>query len=1348
VVGLNRIYQGRVQNLSIQDAEGNWSPIENHESEESHLWQHHEIFQAAVNYYLVAICALVGDDTESPVYRLKTRLAECWGDFSRSGKKRAGLRAQLKRWLNLEDNSTLEDAFQTILNGDESSSDVLAGSLKEFMESKEMKGGQVRNASKNIEWFVKDKHNKNYPTNPAVLQLEWAKPRIKFWIEEAKKQKTYEELQQKLQPQFFSKLNANAPYLTGVTAVESLQRRLEEYDFESKSNLRAGLLRELEQFPERFEFPNPSAGALKGVANKLFSAFCFFKYLKADSDTFRLLSGYFKSPSDKEIEKYKAGPQEMPPFEVDSFLKRARGVRGFIFPAFTALPAWKSESLGKPSWISFDMVAFQEALMTVNQYKLKTKEREDRRKELEEIIRYQEEGGKPPAASKEEGADVPPTFCQDPRFSVLQELLNSDEMNQSETARDSESKVRGIYRSSLRGFNRIRDGWIKLRERDGDLCNEASLLEVVTAYQLENPLQIGDVNLFRALCQRRYWPLWQKASEDFAKEVAASHWSEDQDFLYKYCQFLELKEDVESLKEPIRFTPADSRQSRRLFMFTDISSLKKCVNLEKQSAIVTLTVKDEDAAKRIRVELNFSAPRLLRDGLETKADGQWIQPMVNGLGLEWDKVPKLSKDPAMELMPDWDSKGNLRMLLNFPVEVDPEPILREIGKRDLWSKQFNTFKDKNHHLDWDEKTLKKRKVAPWWKNDEVIRKGVRILGVDLGQRVAAATARIHAVFDQDQIQGGMRTHLISIGSFGEKPAWAVKEGEQMIRLPGEDAKLFDGENYIQEPFGSKGRPSEEEEWKEAVSILERLGINHQLAVEYLGENHQIHSFPEQNDSLIRAFRRALSRLRLLHRATCELDEKSMNGLCGLDDEPALQKLAKRSGETPSQDLQAGVKSRFVELRNELVGLSGLIANRCVPMRGKKWQWGPHEAKAFRDSGWYELRRVDVDPGFKSKIRGQRGLSIKRIEQLENLRKAFQSLNRMMILQAGIPAFTGKEMREKEIPEACADILSRLDRLKSERINQTAHLILAEALGLRLRKHQIDSSERKRRDVHGEYERIPGREPVDFIVIEDLNRYLSNQGRAPYENSRLMKWCHRAVRDKLVQLTEAFGIPVLEVPPAYSSRFHFESGLVGFRAIRISRNQVETERWIQRLLDEDLPDHSKEDDKNRRELLQMLQEKPMDSSATILVPQDGGTDFVAIKRERGELTVDSVSNADLNAASNLALSAIAAPQCFHVHRKIRLEKKSGVQKMVCGNKREKLAFTGREEVVFAEGASEESLAKAYQNAFVDVGGVACFDRIVSLGGQVDFPVATSRGLFGSVNQEKWNVIRNYNLQRLT
>lgn len=123
-----------------------------------------------------------------------------------------------------------------------------------------------------------------------------------------------------------------------------------------------------------------------------------------------------------------------------------------------------------------------------------------------------------------------------------------------------------------------------------------------------------------------------------------------------------------------------------------------------------------------------------------------------------------------------------------------------------------------------------------------------------------------------------------------------------------------------------------------------------------------------------------------------------------------------------------------------------------------------------------------------------------------------------------------------LPDPCPALSDKLERIKEQRVNQTAHLILAEALGVEPRPHELAEGVRRERDVHAEYHRIPGREPVGFIVIEDLSRYRTSQGRAPSENSRLMKWCHRAVRDKLKELCEPFGIPVVETPPAYSSRF--------------------------------------------------------------------------------------------------------------------------------------------------------------------------------------------------------------------
>src|SRR5207248_10178657 len=134
-----------------------------------------------------------------------------------------------------------------------------------------------------------------------------------------------------------------------------------------------------------------------------------------------------------------------------------------------------------------------------------------------------------------------------------------------------------------------------------------------------------------------------------------------------------------------------------------------------------------------------------------------------------------------------------------------------------------------------------------------------------------------------------------------------------------------------------------------------------------------------------------------------------------------------------------------------------------------------------------------------------------------------------------------------IPDPCPDILKRLSEIREQRVNQIAHMIIAEALGVRSTGHAHTDEDRIRRraaDVHGEYERF--RPPVDCIVREDLSRYLSNQGRAKSENSRLMEWCHRQVNGKVKELAEPFGSPGLESAAAWSSRCSSSSGIARFR----------------------------------------------------------------------------------------------------------------------------------------------------------------------------------------------------------
>lgn len=54
---MNRIYQGRVTSVEVlkSGTKNEWEPLPDWQSA---LWQHHELFQDAVNYYTLALAAL------------------------------------------------------------------------------------------------------------------------------------------------------------------------------------------------------------------------------------------------------------------------------------------------------------------------------------------------------------------------------------------------------------------------------------------------------------------------------------------------------------------------------------------------------------------------------------------------------------------------------------------------------------------------------------------------------------------------------------------------------------------------------------------------------------------------------------------------------------------------------------------------------------------------------------------------------------------------------------------------------------------------------------------------------------------------------------------------------------------------------------------------------------------------------------------------------------------------------------------------------------------------------------------------------------------------------------------
>ena len=530
----------------------------------------------------------------------------------------------------------------------------------------------------------------------------------------------------------------------------------------------------------------------------------------------------------------------------------------------------------------------------------------------------------------------------------------------------------------------------------------------------------------------------------------------------------------------------------------------------------------------------------------------------------------LLKKHPVALMPEESSNGFRKFLLNFPIELDTENLITSLGKEPVWARQFAAYNKKNLYLYWPELTTGATPKEPdqgwWWKHVSAF----KCLGVDLGQRDAGAFAVMDIGNDGFSDRFGKPKATRFIGSTlhaGKESKWSANLAEcGMIRLPGEDMKVLTAGGTRQEFYGEKGRMAEESEWRSARMICEELGYDPDL---WVGAAFDDLSFPEMNDKLLIVAKRAQGKLARLQSLSWRLiDSKlSKEAVEEIKTDENLSKLLEFSTGKNAEFLQNNCVLQIDKLKALIASVLVRIADRILPLRGRRWEWVVHPSSPNSQI----LRQTDKGTDTsKKKLMGQRGLSMARIEQLEDLRRRAQALNRAQMHQPGEKPVIGRFGRGVELPDPCPEILEKLDRIKDQRINQTAHQIIALALGVRLRRPIKGKELRSEKDIHGEYERF--RDPVDFIILEDLARYLSSQGRSRRENTRLMQWCHRSVLDKVKELAEPYGIPVIETNAAYSSRFCSKSGIVGFRAKEISLGDRDKLPWVKVL--ESLSDPAK------------------------------------------------------------------------------------------------------------------------------------------------------------------------------
>jgi len=1400
---MNRIYQGRANALQILTP----VPLDRLDSKalagfDSPLWRHHALFQDAVNYYHLCLVALAGPDANRPLAKLKEQMQAAWDDEwdTRPDSWRVLLAAR----LGISASSRFDDAMTKVLEGNGSAERAreLAGEL--LLNKIE---GDIQQSGRGY-WprFCDPKANPTYDYSATARASASGLARLAGVIHadgvsaEALARIAAEmdlSWTVKVQPaEFFEAADARARLLDGVkhflksATADSPSPKLAEVleRFPAGVSEWEALPEKIAALPDDVRVPrNRKASPDLTFATLLFKHFPTpFTAAVLGLSVAKPRPAKAAKPVEKVSARRKAGAvtqavvvedQQIDFAELgDDPIKLARGERGFVFPAFTSLTGWAIAAPHAPVWKEFDIAAFKEALKTVNQFGLKTGERNALLAEARRRLEYMnEETTVWKSSDSEEPGQIPPRLKTDPNFALVQDLLDNNGI--SNRATGEEHVPRGVYAAGLRGFYAIKKDWTELWERrlekNAPPPTEQELLEIVTDYQRDHLNDVGDVQLFRALCQEKYWPLWRPLTED--EKAERNGQGRARDMIAAYREYLEVRDDADHLAKPIRFTPAHAERSRRLFMFSDISGSHGVkFGDDGHSVTVSIVSEVEGRLMPVRAQIDFTAPRVARDELGNLSGGsetvRWLQPMMKALGCPEPAMPALEKC-AVSLMPDVQTKGDgrwVRLLLNFPATLEPAGLIGHLGKQALWFKQFNgTYKPRTMQVDtglslyWPgmDKAPEADAEGAWWNRPAVHQHGITTLSVDLGQRDAGAWALLETRCDEAFSRG--KKSFLQLGEAGGKPWGTALLGQGMMRLPGEDAKtgaLDDQGRRTVEFHGKAGRNAVEVEWNEALEIAALFGGEE--AKSRLGVTHTQLSHPAQNAELLRLISRGQSRLSRFHRWSCRIHKKPKAAaddildygevdaeltrlttlmkekLDHLKPEPdAAPEVMKAEADAVYARLEALIPELKKTVRDSLLRL----ANRELPLRGRDWVW--NDAKGQLEEGNFS------DDTLGRWIRGQRGLSMDRIEQIEMLRKRFMALKRQMALAPGVEVSQGVEDKGRRIDEPCQKILDKLDRLKQQRVNQTAHLILVQALGLRLRPHQESAQDRHEKDIHGEYEPMPGRKPVDFIVMEDLSRYLSSQGRAPSENRRLMKWCHRAVLGKLKQMCEPFGIAVLEVPAAYSSRFCALTGVPGFRAMEVHDGNADDFRW-KRLIKKAEKDKSSKDavaaathfDQLRRLNAELREKKILDKGTplrTLLVPVAGGPIFVPIQG-------GGPRQADMNAAINLGLRALASPTCLQARPKVRAELKDGTHHAIHGNKLEKAAGL---ELQPPPQPSKELATQKRTNFFFDEDGVGGFDTGWVIAGGKRIRVSGSMALWKAVKDRAWQRVAELNQKRI-
>jgi hypothetical protein len=579
-------------------------------------------------------------------------------------------------------------------------------------------------------------------------------------------------------------------------------------------------------------------------------------------------------------------------------------------------------------------------------------------------------------------------------------------------------------------------------------------------------------------------------------------------------------------------------------------------------------------------------------------------------------------------------------------------------------------------IDWEENRKRGKKA----KLGLCRRPGLRILGVDLGQRYAAACAVWETLTLEEMRlacegarssqptadcmslvleESGKKIHFRRIGpnvlqDGSQHPAPWAKLGRQfLVKLQGEDRATrglnADEKERVGEFLARLGMPGEAMPHRvdEAMENALRLARWHLADAGRLAK--LAHSLQ------IGECRRAgLLWLQLAQKEN-GIGEwaKAQWGACL---EMTAPKRAAGRGKRGNGDEEAAANAAEAFLAGNEAARAELHVN-CVS------EWTRQVGIGRENLRW--LRRWLIPRGGEGrKMRRVGGLSMRRINNLSGLyglEKAWKQKPEASDPRANVPVEGSEEDRN-----FCARILQVREELRKNRVRQTASRILEAALGLGREPERDGGGRARKRDKEPPDGKRFGK--CDAIVIENLSGYGTSETRLRRENRALMNWSKAKIKDALREGCELNGLLLREVIANYTSRQDSRTGAPGMRCIGVALEDLAAGRKVKYArLRERITRGTKDATGAEKEYFDVILAElstgagGLNGARDVLIPQNGGDLFVSCGAEHpaagtpqtrtsgsaqaaGREATPGVRTlqADLNAAGNIGLRELLDP----------------------------------------------------------------------------------------------------------